>query len=76
MNIIRKVTALILALMLAGLCAAALADDPSAYPAAKSETVAKLLQVPDFKFFVREDFFADDIIPIVLPCARLLHIAF
>ena len=76
MNIIRKVTAQILALMLAGLCAAALADDPSAYPAAKSETVAKLLQVPDFKFFVREEGIGPGSAPVyTAPSADSLRLA-
>ena len=54
-GMIRKLTALALALILAVSFLGALAEsDPSA-PAAGSETVAKLLKVIDFKFFVKED---------------------
>ena len=55
MTTIRKIAALTLALMMTVICAGALAEDPSGYPAAKSETVAKLLEILDFKFFVREE---------------------
>ena len=46
---------LMIALILAICCAGALAEDGSSSPAATSETVAKLLNILDFKFFVRED---------------------
>ena len=44
---------LMLTLMLAAFCAQA--DGLSTVPAAESKTVAALLKVPDFKFFVREE---------------------
>lgn len=53
-NGIRRITGLVLALVLALLCAAATAEQAQAKPAATSETVAKLLQVWDFKFHVRD----------------------
>ena len=52
---IRKMTALMAALALIICCAGALAETGSSAPAATSETVAKLLNILDFKFFVRED---------------------
>ena len=55
MMTIRRIAALVLAMALIMSFAGALADDPAEYPAAKSETVAKLLEILDFKFFVRED---------------------
>lgn len=51
----RRLAAAVLVLVLAVTCAAALADDPSSYPAAKSETVAALLEAPGFVFHTRED---------------------
>ena len=50
----RNLAAVMLVLVLALPCLA-LADDSSSYPAAQSETVAALLEVPDFKFFSREE---------------------
>ena len=55
MTTIRRMAALVLALALMMSFAGALADNPSEYPAAKSEMVAKLLEILDFKFFVREE---------------------
>ena len=51
----RRLIAAALALILAVSCACALAENDPSAPAAKSETVAKLLKVMDFKFFVKED---------------------
>ena len=51
----RRLAAVMLVLALAVPCLGALADDSSSYPAAKSETVAALLEVPDFKFFGKEE---------------------
>ena len=51
----RRMASLITALVLMVCCAGALAEDGSTYPAAVSETVAKLLNILDFKFFIRED---------------------
>ena len=51
----RNLLAALLALILAILCCCAAAADDDSLPAAKSETVAELLQVPDFKFFAREE---------------------
>ena len=50
----RKPAALILAMLLALSCAGALAESLTA-PAANSQTVARLLAMSDFKFFVREN---------------------
>ena len=50
-----RLAAFVLVLALAISCVGALAEGNSSCPAAISETVAKLLKVPDFKFFVRED---------------------
>ena len=52
---IRKIMAVTLALILTVSCVCALAEGDSPAPAAKSETAAKLLEVLDFKFFVKED---------------------
>ena len=50
-----RLTAMVLVLMLLVSCGSVLAEESvSSCPAAESETVAALLQVPDFKFFVRE----------------------
>ena len=51
----RRMVSLMIALILAICCAGALAEGGSSSPAATSETVAKLLNILDFKFFVRED---------------------
>ncbi len=51
----KRLTAALAALILLISCAGAYAEGDSDTPAARSETVAKLLKVPDFKFFVRED---------------------
>lgn len=51
----RKPAGLMIVLVLALICFGALADTGDSSPAAQSETVAKLLEVWDFKFFVRED---------------------
>ncbi len=51
----RRFAAMMLVLALAVPCFGALADDSSSYPAAQSETVAALLEVPDFKFFDKEE---------------------
>lgn len=51
----RRFAAMMLVLALAVPCFGALADDSSSYPAAKSETVAALLEVQDFKFFDKEE---------------------
>ena len=51
----RRFAAMMLVLALAVPCFGALADDSSSYPAAKSETVAALLEVQDFKFFDNEE---------------------
>ena len=51
-----RLTAIVLALMLVVSCGGVLAEeDSSSCPAAESETVAALLKVKDFKFFVREN---------------------
>lgn len=50
----RRLAAALTALMMTLSCFYALADAETK-PAARSETVAKLLEVPDFKFFERED---------------------
>ena len=50
----RKMASLMIALILAICFAGALAEGYSSAPAAASETVANLLNVLDFKFFVRE----------------------
>ena len=50
-----RLTAIVLVLMLVISCGGVLAEESvSSCPAAESETVAALLKVPDFKFFVRE----------------------
>lgn len=50
-----RLTAIMLVLMLMVSCGSVLAEEGgSSCPAAESETVAALLKVPDFKFFVRE----------------------
>ena len=51
----RRTASLMIALLLAICCTGALAEGSSSAPAAASETVAKLLNILDFKFFVRED---------------------
>lgn len=51
----RKLTALMAALVLMLLCAGVTAESGSPSPAARSATVAELLKVPDFKFFVKND---------------------
>ncbi len=51
----RRMVSLMIALILAICFAGALAESSPSSPAATSETVAKLLNVLDFKFFVRED---------------------
>ena len=51
----KKLAAAALALALIFSCVSVFAEGTSSTPAAVSETVAKLLKVPDFKFFVRED---------------------
>ena len=51
----RKITAAVLTLILAALCLCAQAESDSSAPAARSETVAELLKVIDFKFFVKEN---------------------
>ena len=51
----RKIMSLMMALVLTVCCAGAFAETGSFYPAAESETVARLLEILDFKFFVRED---------------------
>ena len=47
MMTIRRIAALVLAMALIMSFASALADDPAEYPAAKSETVAKLLEIQE-----------------------------
>ena len=54
-NHCKRLAAALLALFLAVPCCFAAAEDDASLPAAKSETVAALLQVPDFKFFEREE---------------------
>lgn len=49
-----RLSAIVLTLALIVSCGCVLAEDSSSCPAAESETVAALLKVPDFKFFVRE----------------------
>lgn len=51
----RKTAALTLALILAISCVSAIAEGGSSAPAAQSETVAKLLNILDFKFFIRDE---------------------
>ena len=51
----RKPAVIILALILALSCACAAAEGSATAPAAGSDTVARLLEINDFKFFVRED---------------------
>lgn len=51
----RRITAAVLTLALIFLCGGTLAESGSSCPAAESETVAQLLQVPDFKFTDKED---------------------
>ena len=53
-GLFNRLSAIVLALTLIVSCGCALAEDSSSCPAAESETVAALLKVPDFKFFVRE----------------------
>ncbi len=55
MKMSRKLAALILALAMTVSCACVFAEDVPSCPAASSETVAELLKVPDFKFFVRHE---------------------
>ena len=51
-----RLIAIVLVLMLVFSCGNVLAEEgDSSCPAAESETVATLLKVPDFKFFVREN---------------------
>ena len=51
----KSLTAALLALVMAVLCGCAAAEDEASLPAAQSAIVAELLNVPDFKFFERED---------------------
>lgn len=51
----RRMASLMVALILTVCCAGALAEGGASAPAAASGTVAKLLEILDFKFFVRED---------------------
>ncbi len=54
MNKSKRIAALALALVLMVPCACVLAESSSSTPAARSKTVAKLLDVLDFKFFIKE----------------------
>ena len=54
-GMIRKLAAAMLAMILMISCAGVLAESDASCPAESSETVAKLLDIMDFKFFVRED---------------------
>ena len=54
-NDCRKPAALMIALILMITCFGAQADTGDSSPASQSEAVAKLLEVWDFKFFVREE---------------------
>ena len=51
----RMLTLFLAVLMLACTALSAQADGASSQPAAESKTVAKLLEILDFKFFIRED---------------------
>ena len=51
----RMLTLFLAAMMLVCTALSAQADSASSQPAAKSKTVAKLLEILDFKFFIRED---------------------
>ena len=55
MKMSKRMAALTIALVLMISCACALAESSSSAPAARSKKVAKLLDVLDFKFFVKED---------------------
>ena len=55
MTMSKKLAAAALALVLIFSCVSVFAEGGSSTPAAESETVAKLLKVLDFKFFVKED---------------------
>ena len=60
----RRMASLMIALILAICCAGALAQGGSSSPAAASETVAELLNILDFKFFVREDGIGKGSVPV------------
>lgn len=55
MKMSKRMAALTIALVLMISCACALAESSSSTPAARSKTVAKLLDVLDFKFFIKEN---------------------
>lgn len=55
MKMSNRPVALLLALILAISCVNAIAEGGSSAPAAQSETVVKLLNILDFKFFISED---------------------
>ena len=51
----KRIAAVLMLLMLVFTVSCVQADSTAGVPAAESQTVAALLEVPDFKFFVRED---------------------
>ncbi len=51
----KRIAVVLMLLMLVFTASCVQADSPAGVPAAESQTVAVLLEVPDFKFFVRED---------------------
>ena len=60
----KRMAALALALALTVSCACALAENGSSAPAARSKKVAKLLEVPDFKFFEKEKGIGNGVAPV------------
>jgi len=55
MKMMKKLAATALTLVMAMLCVSAFAESNSSTPAAESETVAQLLELQDFKFFVKDE---------------------
>ncbi len=64
MIVARITTAVLMILMLLAPVLCAQAESSSSLPAAKSEVVAKLLEIIDFKFFVREEGIGDARYPV------------